>query len=113
MKIVNVTVVVSPGSDGGKKEAQAVDPNFTEGLSYEIPEVGPGVWTVTDVGAPSTNFVGGKTIATTRVTVVPAPAGTEPVPTAPPASKGGFGLQSKHQGRPVQRPTQKTRHTPK
>ncbi len=113
MKILYSTLVVRTEPDGSTTETKVVDPNFRPGLSYEIPELGPGRWTVTEVGEPATAFVGGKSVATTRVAVVPEIPGTPPAPEAAPAtdSKARFGPKSSP--KPVPKPTQRTRHTPK
>ena len=122
MKIVNVTLVVSTGANGETTETQASDPNFAVGHSYVIPELGEGagdsetgeaLWTVTEVSEPSTNFVGGKTIATTRVQVVPAAPGSLETTSHLPSAKASALLPSGRPPRPIPKPTQKQRHTPK
>lgn len=113
MKIVNVTLVVTTDESGQSTETPAVDPNFRVGLSYPIPEIGDGLWTVTAVSEPTTNLVGGKTIATTRVTVERAAPDAEAAPVAESGSKGAGHFKSKSTVRPIPKAGQKARHTPR
>ena len=107
MKIVNVTLAVT-GEEG--TETKVTDPNFAVGRSYAVPEIGPGLWTVEEVGEPSTNFLGGRTVATTRVRLVPA--APDAVETA--SATGSFeAVRAKHDPRPTPKAVKKPRHTPR
>ena len=113
MKIVNSTLIVTTDGDGATTETKAVEQNFTEGLAYAIPELGDGLWTVDKIGPVATNFVGGKSVATTRVFVGPAEPGSVATVSSEGAWSSGSRFSAKSAGKPVPRPTQKTRHTPK
>ncbi|RYG78099.1 hypothetical protein EON77_09960 [bacterium] len=112
---MNETTVVTTGPDGTPIERKAVDPNFRVGHDYEIPEIGEGAWRVTEVEETGTRFVGGASVTTTRVTVVPG----DPDAVQAPASR------SESIGRPGERftpspfsksspkPTRRERRQPK